>query len=166
MMLVHIPRLLGGWWRSGTNHLAYVLLIAALVSCSRTPPDATPEGAVRELIERMERMDGDPERARAAYELLSSTTRANLIERAKRASSATGRPIPPEQMLAPSRFVLLFRPQQMQARTEGDRAIVEVLGADPASDQARIPLVREEGLWRIELGLPELAPVERRRVQD
>lgn len=154
MMLTRAPRQLAP------------LLLLSIFACSRTPPDATPEGAVRELIERMEQNDGAPERASAAYELLSETTRANLIERAKRASSATGRPIPPEQMLAPSRFVLLFRPQQIEARIEGDRAFVDVFGADPAVDRARIPLVREGERWRIELGLPELPPVERRRARD
>lgn len=135
-------------------------------SCSHQPPDSTPEGAVRELIERMERIDGDPARARAAYELLSASTRENLIERAKRASAAAGRPIQPAEMLAPSRFVLLFRPHQMEARISGDRAQVDVTGMDPAADRARIPLVREDGLWRVELALPELPPIEKRPTNE
>lgn len=139
-----------------------LMLLGMAASCSHPPPDATPEGAVRELIDRMERVDGNPERARAAYELLSSSTRENLIERAKRASSATGRRMHPEEMLAPSRFVLLFRPQQMQATIMGDRALVEVTGMDPVVDRARVPLVRENDRWRVDLALPELPPVEKR----
>lgn len=136
--------------------------LALVAACSHTPPDATPEGAVREFIERMERVDGDPERALAAYELLSANTRENLIERARRASHASGRPMKPEEMLAPSRFVLLFRPHQMQAHVTGDHAFVDVTGMDPNVDRARVPLVREEGRWRVELDLPQLPPVEKR----
>lgn len=138
------------------------MMLGMAASCSQPPPDATPEGAVRELIDRMERLDGDAERARAAYELLSTSTRENLIERARRASSATGRRMQPEEMLAPSRFVLLFRPQQMQARVMGDRALVEVTGMEPGVDRAQVPLVREGSVWRVELALPELPPVEKR----
>lgn len=146
----------------GLRSAIATLALGLLGACSHGPPDATPEGAVREFIERMERVDGDPERARAAYELLSASTRENLIERARRASNATGRPMKPEEMLAPSRFVLLFRPHQMQAHITGDRALVSVMGMDPAVDRAQVPLVREEGRWRVELALPQLPPVEKR----
>lgn len=131
-------------------------------ACSQKPVDSTPEGAVRELIDRMEKMDGNPERAEAVYELLSKATRDNLTERAKRASSATGRPMKPEEMLAPSRFVLLFKPHQVEGKISGNRAVVEVTGMDPVADRARIPLVREDDRWRVELLLPKLPPVERR----
>lgn len=145
----------------GSRLLRIGFYLSIVAGCSHTPPDTNPEGAVRELIERLEKVDGDPAHARAAYELLSEKTRANLIERARRASAAIGRPISPEEMLAPSRFVLLFRPQQMQARVSGERALVEVTGLDPA-DRARISLVREDSRWRVELELPELPPAEKR----
>lgn len=146
----------------GVGAAALACVLGLLAGCSHTPPDSTPEGAVREFIARMERVDGDPERARAAYELLSASTKENLIERARRASHASGKPMKPEEMLAPSRFVLLFRPHQMQAQIVGDRAYVDVTGMDPAVDRARVPLVREEGRWRVELALPQLPPVEKR----
>lgn len=146
----------------GLRSLIAACALGLVAACSHTPPDATPEGAVREFIERMERVDGDPERARAAYELLSASTRENLIERARRASHASGRPMKPEEMLAPSRFVLLFRPHQMQARITGNRAVVDVTGMDPNVDRAQVPLVREDGRWRVELDLPTLPPVEMR----
>ena len=67
--------------------VAGVLAIAALSACQRKPPDLTPEGAVRELLDRIERIETDPTETRAVYDLLSSQTKQNLIERARRAST-------------------------------------------------------------------------------
>ncbi len=130
--------------------------------CSRRPADASPEGVVREWIERMQGVHGSPQAAKDAYELLSRQAKANLDQRARRASAATGRKMEPEQMIAPSRFSLRFVPRQTRARIAGDRAIVEATGADPATEQASVPCVREDGVWRVDLVLPPLAPVERR----
>ncbi|HQP34650.1 MAG TPA: hypothetical protein PLI95_05715 [Polyangiaceae bacterium] len=142
---------------------AALLSIALLsVACSRRRPDSTPEGVVREWIERMQRVHGEPEAARAAFELLSQEAKANLEERARRASAATGRKMAPEQMIAPSRFSVRFPPRQLTARIAGDRAIVEAVGADPEVEHAAIPCVRESGAWRIDLTLPPLSPIERR----
>lgn len=142
--------------------LALSLAVAASIGCSRKPADLTPEGALREFLERMDHVDGDPAHARSAYDLLAESTRANLAERARRASAATGRPVPPEEMIAPSRFALRFRPRQMHAHVVGPRALVEVTGIDPDTERAEVPLVLEDGRWRVELVLPALAPVERR----
>ena len=145
-----------------SRRAALLGLSIALFGCSRRRPDANPESVVREWIERMQRVHGNPEDARAAYELLSQSSKANLQERARRASAATGRKMEPEQMIVPSRFSLRFVPRQFVARVAGDRAIVEAVGSDPEIEHASIPCVREEGAWRIELALPPLAPVERR----
>jgi hypothetical protein len=139
-----------------------VFLTLAASACSRTPPDATPEGAVHELLDRIERIESNPEEARAVYELLSSRSKANLVERAHRASTTSGREIPPEQMLAPGRFSLRFEPRKMHARLAHDRAIVDVVGIDPMTDHAEVPCVLEQGRWRIEIPLPPLPPAERR----
>jgi hypothetical protein len=117
---------------------------------------------VRELLDRIGRVDGDPAQAKAVYELLSKHTQTNLSERARRASAASGREIPPEDMLAPARFSLRFEPRRMQARIAQDRAVVDVVGIDPETDHAEVPCVLEEGRWRIEMPLPALAPVEHR----
>jgi hypothetical protein len=142
--------------------VAGLLAIAALSACQRKPPDLTPEGAVRELLDRLDRIETDPTEARAVYELLSSPTKQNLIERARRASTTSGRDIPPQDMLAPGRFSLRFEPRKMHTRVADDRAVVDVTGIDPETDRAEVPCVLEDGRWRIEIPLPPMAPVEKR----
>src|SRR5262245_50342990 len=131
-------------------------------ACPRQPPDLTPEGAVRELLDRIDQTESDPGEVSAVYELLSSRTRANLIERARRASTTSGREVAPEEMLAPGRFSLRFEPRKMHTRVADERAVVDVTGIDPETDRAEVPCVLEDGRWRIEIPLPPLAPVERR----
>jgi hypothetical protein len=131
----------------------------ATASCSRPAPNATPEGAVREFIERMRMVDGDPADAKAAFELLSSRAKANLAERAQRYSAATGKAIAPEAMIAPSRFLLRFEPQRYTAQVAGPHARVEVLGL-LLQDRAQVQCVYEEVGWRVDLGVPPLPPVQ------
>jgi hypothetical protein len=128
-------------------------------SCSRPAPNATPEGAVREFIERMRLVDGDPADAKAAFELLSGRAKANLAERAQRFSAATGKAIAPEAMIAPSRFLLRFEPQRYTAQIAGPHALVDVMGL-LLSDVAQVPCVFEETGWRVDLVLPPLPPVQ------
>jgi hypothetical protein len=137
-----------------------VWLVAS--SCTRKPADLTPDGAVRELLDRIDRTEADPAESHAVYELLSSRTKANLIERARRASTTSGREVPPEEMLAPGRFSLRFEPRKMHVRVADDRAVVDVVGIDPETDRAEVPCVLEDGRWRIEIPLPALTPMERR----
>jgi hypothetical protein len=139
-----------------------LLTIGALSACQRKPPDLTPEGAVRELLDRIDRIETDPTEARAVYDLLSLRTKQNLIERARRASTTSGRDIPPQDMLAPGRFSLRFEPRKMHTRVADDQAVVDVTGIDPETDRAEVPCVLEDGRWRIEIPLPPLAPVEKR----
>ena len=142
--------------------LLVIAALSALSACQRKPPDLTPEGAVRELLDRIDRIETDPSEARAVYELLAPQTRQNLIERARRASTTSGRDIPPQEMLAPGRFSLRFEPRKMHTRVADDRAVVDVTGIDPETDRAEVPCVLEDGRWRIEIPLPALAPVEKR----
>jgi hypothetical protein len=128
---------------------------AAVAGCSRSPPDATPDGAVRLFLDDMEQAADDPRVMRGAYDLLGPAARANLQERAHRASELQGRPVQPWEMLASGRFGLAFRPKTLRATIVGDRATVEVTGADPSHEHASVVCVREAGGWRIEPGLPE-----------
>lgn len=143
---------------------ACVLLLASLgaAGCSRKPFDATPEGVVREFLERMERVHGDARDARATFDLLSKGAQTSLSERSKRASAAFGKRLAAEQMLAPSHYYPRFQPRHWSTRMQGKRATVELVGLDTASDRAEIPCVNEEGHWRIDLVLPPMPPVERR----
>jgi hypothetical protein len=139
-----------------------ILAFAALSACARKAPDLTPEGAVRELLDRIDRSEADPAETHSVYELLSASTKANLIERARRASTTSGREVPPEEMLAPGRFSLRFEPRKMLTRVSEDRAVVDVVGIDPETDRAEVPCVLEDGRWRIEIPLPPLTPMDRR----
>ena len=140
----------------------FFALLLVLAGCGRKPVDATPEGAVREALERLETVHGDPKAARAVFDLLSKGAQTNLSDRARRASAATGKRFAPEQMIAPSHYFPRFRPQQWSTRTMGTRAVVDVVGIDPSTERAGIPCVVEDGRWRIDLALTTLPPVERR----
>jgi predicted small lipoprotein YifL len=145
--------------RSGL--LSTLLLAAALAGCGRRAPNTTPDGAVRELVERMRRVNGDPAEAKAAYALLSKRVQQNLIERAKRYSAASGKTIAPEAMIVPSRFILRFEPQRYTVQVGGAAARVDVIGL-LTGNRASVPCVFEEGGWRVDLALPPLPPVQMR----
>lgn len=144
-----------------TAKLPLLLLALAITGCGRRAPNATPDGAVRELVERVRRIHGDPGDAKAAYGLLSRRAQANLTVRAQRYSAASGKGIAPEAMIAPSRFLLRFEPQRYTAQIGGASARVDVVGP-LSSDRAQLSCVLEEGVWRVDLGLPVLPPVQMR----
>lgn len=137
------------------------LLALTLAGCGRRPPNATPDGAVRELVEQMRRINGDPRDAKGAYAMLSQHARQNLAARAQRYSAATGKSIAPEAMLVPASFLLRFEPERYSAQISGTYARVEVLGL-VAGDRAQVPCIFEDGAWRVDLGLPSLSPVQMR----
>lgn len=141
--------------------VAAAILALAVAGCDEEPPNATPEGAVRELVERMSRVHGDPADAEAAFELLAESTRKNLTERAERYSAASGKQIEPAQMIAPSRFLLRFEPTEMTAQIVGSEALVDVFGP-AASQRAKVECAFEDGVWRVRLPLPPLPPVKLR----
>jgi hypothetical protein len=132
-----------------------------LGGCRRSAPNATPEGAVRELVEQLAHFDGSPRDAEALFELLSDRAKKNLRARAERYGAASGRKIAPSAMLVPSRVAPRFTPQSYRAQLAGSYATVEVAGVGP-SDRAEIPCVLEEGAWRVDLVLPELPPMRQR----
>lgn len=144
---------------------AFVMLVMfnalAALGCSRAAPDATPDGALRVFLERMEIATDDPRAMAEAYDLLGKNARANLEERAERASLVEGKRVGPRQMLAMGRFGLRFRPKGMTVRIAGDSAVVSVTGSDP-QERADIACVREGAVWRIEPELPPLSIQQRR----
>jgi len=140
-----------------SSRLAFFLglSLAFAAACSRAPPDATPDGAVRLFLDDMETASDDPRVMKRAYELLGPVARANLEERAHHTSQLQGRQVAPWDMLAAGRFGLTFRPKTMKSMRVGDRATVEVVGADPVNEHASVVCVHEAGGWRLEPGLPE-----------
>jgi len=143
------------------RHLSLLSLAVLLAGCGRRAPNATPDGAVRELVDRMRRLHGDPADSKAAYELLSKRTQQNLGARAQRYSAASGKTIAPDAMLVPSSFLVRFEPQRYSAQISGSYARVEVLGL-LAGEGAQVPCVFEDGGWRVDLGLPPLPPLQMR----
>ncbi len=139
--------------------LALLLVTVALAGCGRRAPNATPDGAVRELVERLRHVHGDPGDAKAAYALLSRRAQQNLVARAQRYSAASGKAIGPEAMIAPSRFLVRFEPQRYVAQVSGSYARVDVLGL-LTGDRAQVPCIFEDAAWRVDLGLPPLHSVQ------
>lgn len=132
---------------------AFALLAAC--ACSRPPPEATPDGALRVFLDDMDTAGDDPNAMRRAYERLGPAARANLAERARRTSRLQGRQVQPPDMLAAGLFGLAFRPKVMHPTVVGDRATVEVLGEDPQAEHASVVCVREGAEWHVEPGFPE-----------
>jgi hypothetical protein len=134
-----------------------VLVMTLGGACGRSEAPDTPAGAVRHFLEVMDRSSDDDAALSEAYGLLDQATRNALASRAARARSLSGQPYEPWQMLAPGRFRLRFAPARggMHERVTGERAVVVVSGSN-ASERAEVPLVREQGRWRIQLSLPAM----------
>jgi len=113
----------------------------------------------------MEASDDDTHAIREAYALLGPTARANLGERAERASRLEGHRVEPWDMLAEGRFGLKFRPKSMVAQVDGDVATLAVTGEEPLSEKAVVHCVRVPGppaAWRVEPELPAVPALPRR----
>ena len=141
------------------GRLACALALTLLVACGRKPPNATPEGAVREFVQRLKLSNGDPASAKVAYELLSKSTQANLVARAERYSAASGKHIAPDAMIAPSSYTERFEAHELRAEIVGAHARVHAAGLLPG-ERADIPCVFEDGAWRVQIELPPLPPVD------
>lgn len=110
---------------------------------------------MRLWLEKMETAESDPRAMKEAYGLMGPKARANLKERAERASKGQGRRYEPYEMLAEGRFGLRFRPRTMTAHVDGDSAVVDVNG-EGEGERARVSCTREAQLWRIEPEIPDV----------
>ena len=149
--------------RSAARVLCALQLAATLwlTACAQRSEGDSPERAAQEFIDRMQRVHGDVQKSKAAYDLLASEAQANLAERAQRASATIGRVVLPEEMLAPSRFYLSFPPRSWSTEQGAGWAIVTVEGESP-HERHQIRCVLENGRWKVVVDLPELPPIERR----
>ncbi len=137
----------------------FLAFACVLVACAPPAANATPEGASRTFFEQLARYEGAPEDAKRLLDLLSKGARDNLVERAQRYGAASGKSIAPERMIAPGALLQRFEPVSFRAEVRGDQARVTVRGAG-ADEQAVVPCVLEDGLWRVDLRLPHLPPLE------
>jgi hypothetical protein len=131
--------------------------LSSTVGCGSEPKDATPEGTLRAFLEAMDRSDLEARAREEAYALLSAESRERLERRAELATSLARRRFEPWEMLAQGRYRLRFEARAgdgIDTVTHGDRAEVIVRGQE--GQEARVPMVREEGRWRIELHIPEM----------
>jgi hypothetical protein len=131
------------------------------VACREPTVDAEPAMVVEAFIDRMRAVHGDPAKALSALELLAKGARTNLEERAARASAAAGRPVTPEEMLAPSRFSLVFEPVEYRAETRGKWSRVTVYGANAGQERFEVTCALEEQGWRVVVDPPPLPLIER-----
>jgi len=140
-----------------------VLLVLAVVllSCEQTAYNETPDGAVREYVSLLRGFNGDERQAKAIFELLSERAKSNLRKRSERYGAASGKKIAPWAMIVPARMAPRFVPQAYSAQMVGKYALVDVVGVS-SDQQAQVPCVLEEGLWRVDLVLPQLPDVELR----
>ena len=112
---------------------------------------------VRHFLEVMERSATDDAALLEAYGLLDQGAQRALAARATRTRALSGQAFEPWQMLAQGRFRLRFAHARggMKERIDGERAVVVVSGSG-AGQRAEVPLVREQGRWRIQLVLPAM----------
>jgi hypothetical protein len=154
----------GARYGAAVRRVALLSLVTAL-ACSPAPPNETPEGAVREFVERMQGFAGDESDAKVLFDLLSQRARQNLEHRADRYGAASGKQIAPWAMIAPGRLAPRFLPRAYSSQIVGKYALVEVVGVSD-DQRAQVPCVREEEAWRVDLVLPELPPIEKRPGTD
>ncbi len=134
-----------------------VVIALALAACESARPADSPVTTVATFIAAVEAAERDATQRRRVYDLLSLRGRNGLDERAARASQVSGRALDPWEMIAPGRLRLRMTvsTDSLTARESGERAMVTARGR--AGGVADIPLVREEGRWRIDLALPALS---------
>jgi len=129
---------------------------ALMLGCGRSR-GATPIETVRKFVDAVGRGPEEESALREAYGLIDASARAELARRAERAASLSGRGFEPWQMLVRGRFRLHFAAAArggMRERIDGDHAVVTV--SDKAGQRAEVPLLREQGHWRIQLLLPPM----------
>jgi hypothetical protein len=140
--------------------LTLALVLAA--GCDDVPTDETPRGALTMFLAAMDRSERDPDALQEAYALLSSSTRRELAARARAVGNER---LEPWDMLVRGRFRMTFTPRAgsrgMRERIRGSRATVIVTDQDERR-RAEVPLVKEDGRWRVVLELPSYRAGESR----
>lgn len=140
------------------------LAVAMLaVGCKRAPENATPEGAVRELLSALEGMTTEPSRSKDALALLGPNASKNLEARAQRASKVEGRTIAAAEYLAAVRYLPRGRASRFTTAigASGDVAEVTVLD-EGGRELTHLSVLKQGELWRVELPLPEMPPLQKR----
>lgn len=134
---------------------ALVVLGLCLVSaCAPRPEQFSPSEALTAFLTALDRSTHAPEHLQTAYEWVDKKSQAALKQRATLAASLAGRSIAAWDMLVPGRasFSAYSVPNlHMRSQIEGDQATIS-MPIDGRSD-VTVPMVREDGRWRVVLGL-------------
>lgn len=153
---------------AASGRAALLLGLMSLMACQQAPPPG-PADTVRTFLRLMDESGirsgpsgevlADEAALQEAFALLSSRTQAALRERADLAASLAGGDYQPHDILIPGRFRLRFEPvtyDEIIQEERPRRATVRVRGRGPG-ELAEIPLVEEDGRWRIPLDIPPAA---------
>lgn len=135
-----------------------VLWTPPLMGCSEESTDRTPGGALTLFLAAMERSQWDAEARRDAYRLMAPSTRERLQERASMTNALGSREFEPWEMLAQGRFRLLLDvppESDLDVQIDGEEAVITVRGGE---SEARVPMVMEEGRWRVRVEIPSIRP--------
>lgn len=147
----------------GKALLSTLALLLAVGGCKRTPENVTPEGAVRELFAALEGMSTEPSRSKDALLLLGPNTSKNLEARAQRASKVEGRTIATADYLAAVRYLPRTRATTYATTLGASGELAEVTAMDESGrDLVHVTTVKQGELWRVELALPEMQPLQKR----
>jgi len=134
-------------------------VLGLLLACGSQTADGPVETLSR-FLETMDRSNLYESARKEAYAMLDDTAQEALAERARRAALVSGREFSAWDMLAPGRFRLRLAPAErggMRATVTGDHAVVQVVSKD-GKDKVSVPMMRQGGIWRVQLAVP---PVRR-----
>lgn len=132
-----------------------------IAGCTEEPTDRTPGGALILFLAAMERSQWDAEARREAYLLMAPISRDRLRERSVMTNTLGSREFEAWEMLAQGRFRLLLdvpSESELDVVVDGDSAVITVRGGPTESEEARVPMVLEEGRWRVLVEIPSLRP--------
>jgi hypothetical protein len=139
------------------GHRSPLVLLALLVAaCVPQPGELSPTEALSAFLTAVEQSTHAPEQQQVAYEWVDLRSQEVLAKRAASAASLGGRSLKPWDMIVPGRLSFSSQPVAsvaMRARIEADRAVVEV--PLERGDKLEVPMAREQGRWRVVLGLSE-----------
>lgn len=134
--------------------LALLLLGWGWLGCAPSPAELSPTEALTAFLTALDRSTHAPEQLQVAYDWLDQSSQSALKERASMSASLAGRSVAAWDMLVPGRasFSAYSVPSlRMRAQVQGEQAVV-TLQLDGRED-AEIPMRRQEGRWRVVLGL-------------
>jgi hypothetical protein len=130
------------------------LLLLVVIGCAPDAAEYGPVEALATFLAAIDRSAQAPEQRKQAFDWLDAQSQAALKERAELSASLVGHSLEPWEMLVPGRLGFSLRSMgnvRMSAELQGDKATVTipVHGREPVL----VPMVREGGRWRVQLGL-------------